>query len=241
MNSSIKIFDSPPQLALKLAEEFNDVVEKKSDNIFISISGGSTPKIFFRELTLPPFGNNIDWSKVHLFWSDERCVPPSDSGSNYGMTKKNLLDFIQIPAENIHRIMGESHPEKESVRYSKEIDKILPSGNDHFPQFDWVFLGMGEDGHTASLFPNAELLYSCSNIAGVAIHPVSGQKRISLTERIINNSKRISFVVTGKNKASILKEILDGLPESKNYPASRIKPLSGNLDWWIDKEAALYL
>ena len=241
MNSSIKIFDSPPQLALKLAEEFKNEVEKKSGNIYISISGGSTPKIFFRELTLPPFGNNIDWSKVHLFWSDERCIPPSDSGSNYGMTKKNLLDFIQIPAENIHRIIGESHPEKEAVRYSKEIDKILPRGNDRFPQFDWVFLGMGEDGHTASLFPNAELLYSCSNIAGVAIHPVSGQKRISLTERIINNSKRISFVVTGKNKASILKEILDGLPENKNYPASRIKPLSGNLDWWIDKEAALYL
>ncbi len=241
MNSFIKIFDSPPQLALKLAEEFKNEVEKKSDNIYISISGGSTPKIFFRELTLPPFGNNIDWSKVHLFWSDERCVPPSDSESNYGMTKKNLLDFIQIPAGNIHRIMGESHPEKESVRYSKEIDKILPSGNDHFPQFDWAFLGMGEDGHTASLFPNAELLYICSNIAGVAIHPVSGQKRISLTERIINNSKRISFVVTGKNKASILKKILDGLPENKNYPASRIEPLSGNLDWWIDKEAAFYL
>ncbi|MHB8338804.1 MAG: 6-phosphogluconolactonase [Ignavibacteriaceae bacterium] len=241
MNSSIKIFDSPLQLGLKLAEEFKDEVEKKSGNIYISISGGSTPKIFFRELTLPPFGNNIDWSKVHLFWSDERCVPPSDSGSNYGMTKKNLLDFIQIPAENIHRIIGESHPEKEAVRYSKEIDKVLPRDKSNFPQFDWVFLGMGEDGHTASLFPNAELLYSCSNIAGVAIHPVSGQKRISLTERIINNSKRISFVVTGKNKASILKEILDGLPENKNYPASRIKPLSGNLDWWIDKEAALYL
>ncbi|MHB8579276.1 MAG: 6-phosphogluconolactonase [Ignavibacteriaceae bacterium] len=241
MNSSVKVFDSPQLLALKLAEEFKNEIDKISGNIFISISGGNTPKLFFSELASPPFGDNINWSKVHLFWSDERCVPPSDMESNYGMTKENLLDLIQIPVENIHRIMGESHPEKEAVRYSKEIDKVLPRDKSNFPQFDWVFLGMGEDGHTASLFPNAELLYSCSNIAGVAIHPVSGQKRISLTERIINNSKRISFVVTGKSKATTLKEILDGLPDSKNYPASQIKPLNGILDWWIDKEAAFYL
>ncbi|MHB1688393.1 MAG: 6-phosphogluconolactonase [Ignavibacteriaceae bacterium] len=241
MDKAVKIFDSSQSLAIKLAEEFKNEIEKKTGNFFISFSGGSTPKIFFRELAQPPFSDRINWNRVQIFWCDERCVPPADSESNYGMTKENLFDCIKIPEENIHRIIGESHPEKEAVRYSKEIDKILPRGRNNFPQFDWVFLGMGADGHTASLFPNAELLYSCSNIAGVAVHPVTGQKRISLTEKIINNSKRISFVVTGKDKAITLKEILNEQSESKNFPASHIKPSDGKLDWWIDKEAAFYL
>lgn len=241
ITSSVKVFDSPQQLALKLAEELENVVEKTLDNIFISLSGGNTPKVFLSMLALPPFKTDINWNKVQIFWCDERCVPPFDSESNYGMTKQTLLDQISIPSENIHRIMGESHPEKESVRYSKEIEKILPHDVNNFPQFDWVFLGLGEDGHTASLFPNSDLTYSCSNIAGVTVHPVTGQKRISLTEQIINNSKRVSFVITGKGKSATLKDILEDLPESKRYPASHIKPLNGNLDWWIDKEAAFYL
>jgi len=240
MENRIRIFDSPQILAVKLAEEFKEKVQNSKVNFYIAISGGSTPKIFFKELAKFPFKDEIDWERLQIFWCDERCVPPNDSDSNFRMTKECLFDFVNIPNENIHRIKGESHPEKEAVLYSKEIERLLPKGKNNFPQFDWVLLGIGEDGHTASLFPHAELLYSCSNIAGVAEHPVSGQKRISLTERVINNSKRISFIVTGKDKANILHEVIDS-HDAKIYPASKIKPTDGILDWWIDKEAAFYL
>ncbi len=239
MENRIRMFDSPQILAMNLAEEFKKEVSQSKDNFYLAISGGSTPKIFFKELAKTPFKEEVAWLHLQIFWCDERCVPPDDSDSNYGMTKENLLDHIRISAENIHRIKGEAHPEKEAVYYSKEIDKLLPKAKNNFPQFDWVLLGIGADGHTASLFPNSELLYSCSNIAGVAEHPVTGQKRISLTEKIINNSKRISFIVTGKDKANILSEIIKG--DHKNYPAARIKPAEGTLDWWLDKEAAFYL
>ena len=241
MDKNIKIFDSPDSLAQLLATDLMQEINNSSREFFLSISGGSTPKILFRELSRSPYKEKLDWSKVHIFWCDERCVPPEDSDSNYGMTKNILFDHINIPSENIHRIIGESHPEKETVNYAKEIEKILPKDNNNFPRFDWVLLGLGSDGHTASLFPNSELLYSCSNIAGVAIHPVSGQKRISLTENVINNSKRITFMVTGKDKAAILSDILNNNFGNRDIPASKINPIDGLIEWRLDSEAAQFL
>lgn len=241
MDKNIKIFDTSDSLAQMLATELMQEINNSSNEFFLAISGGSTPKILFKELSNPPFKEKLNWSKVHIFWCDERCVPPEDSDSNYGMTKTILLDHINIPPQNIHRIIGESHPEKEAVQYAKEIEKILPHGNNNFPRFDWVLLGLGTDGHTASLFPNSELLYSCSNIAGVAIHPVSGQKRISLTERVINNSKRITFMVTGNDKAVILSDIINNKIGNRDIPASKINPTNGSIEWRLDTEAAQYL
>lgn len=241
MNKNIKIFDSPESLAQLLAIDLMQEINSSSKDFFLAISGGSTPKILFKELSNPPFKEKLNWSKVQIFWCDERCVPPEDSDSNYGMTKNILLDHINIPSENIHRIIGETHPEKEAVQYAKEIEKILPLGNNKFPRFDWVLLGLGTDGHTASLFPNSELLYSCSNIAGVAIHPVSGQKRISLTEKVINNSKRITFMVTGKDKATILSDIINNNIGSRDIPASKINPTDGSIEWRLDSDAAQFL
>ena len=241
MEKNFEVFDTAEKLAEELAHQLKESVNKHNGNFCLAISGGSTPKIFFQRLAEQPFNNEIEWNKVHFFWCDERCVPSDDPESNFGMTKTILFDKIKIPQENIHRIKGESDPSEETVRYVNEIENIVSKRENTLPRFDWVMLGMGEDGHTASLFPDKKLLFVFSNIAGVAQHPQTSQKRISLTTDVLNNAKRITFVVTGKNKAKILSEILNGLPISKNYPSAQIKPTNGTIDWMIDKEAAFYL
>ncbi len=241
MNKNLRIFDKPEEIAYELSEELMHAVEEKSDNYFIAISGGHTPNVLFKQLANSPFKDGIAWKKIHFFWCDERCVPPGDSQSNFGTANLNLFNYVSIPGQNIHRILGESEPRTEVIRYANEIEHSLPFDNNNLPQFDWILLGMGEDGHTASLFPGKNFLFLYSNIAGVAQHPASGQKRISLTKDVLCNAKRITFMVTGREKAKILSEIIKELPSSKNYPAAEIKPLNGQLDWMVDKEAAFYL
>ncbi|MCL5030767.1 MAG: 6-phosphogluconolactonase, partial [Bacteroidetes bacterium] len=204
MYNNVKIFDSPIELARSLSLEIQSAVNNKADKFALSISGGSTPTILFNQLAQPPYKNEINWNKLNFFWCDERCVSPTDSQSNYGEVKKNLFDFISIPEMNIHRIRGESDPNEETVRYASEVESCLPFTENKLPQFDWVLLGVGGDGHTASLFPGKNFLFIYSNIAGVAQHPATGQKRISLTKEVLNNSKRISFIVTGKSKAKVI-------------------------------------
>jgi len=241
MSKKFQVFDIPEKLAENLANQLKESVNKSDKSFYIAISGGSTPIIFFKKLAEEPFNEEIEWDKLHFFWCDERCVPPDDEESNFGMTKENLFDKIKIPSENIHRIKGELDPKEETFKYVNEIEDLVPKGKNGLPQFDWIFLGMGEDGHTASLFPDKELLFTFSNIAGIAEHPLTKQKRISLTFDVLNNAKLITFVVTGKSKSKILSEIIKELPDSKNYPSAKIKPVDGTMNWMIDKEAAFYL
>ena len=241
MKKNLHVFDSPENLADSLSQQIQTSVNETSDKFYIAISGGSTPVILFKRLSSIPYKNDIQWNKLNFFWCDERCVPPDNGDSNFGETKKNLLDFISIPPDNIHRIFGESDPNLEAVRYASEIETLLPKGKNSLPVFDWVLLGIGEDGHTASLFPGKNLLFIYSNIAGVARHPLTNQNRISLTKDVLNNAKRVTFIVTGKSKAKIVSEIFNDLPISKSYPAAGILPVNGTIDWMIDKEAAFYL
>ncbi len=241
MKKNLQVFETPEQLADSLSRRLLLSNNKKETKFNIAVSGGNTPVIFFKHLSSNPYKSEIIWSKLNIFWCDERCVPPESSESNFGETKKYLLDSISIPQSNIHRIKGESDPNREAVRYATEVEKYLPKGNNNLPVFDWVLLGIGEDGHTASLFPRKNLLFVYSNIAGVARHPVTNQFRISLTRDVLNNAGQITFVVTGKKKAKIVSEIFNNLPVSKSYPAAEIKPVNGSIDWMIDKEAAFYL
>ena len=240
-DNKVKIFDTPLLAANELALRLKEAINRKDEIFNLAISGGSTPKILFNILASAEYSKSIKWENVHLWWCDERCVPPDDADSNYGMTKENLLDMVSIPQSNIHRIKGEAEPSKEAVRYAMDIEKILCEGKNCLPVFNWVLLGIGEDGHTASLFPGKNLLFIYSNIVGVTQHPVSGQKRISLTKEVLNNAEKITFLVTGKGKAKILSEIIFGHPVSKNYPAAEIKPVNGTIDWMMDKDAAFYL
>ena len=232
----LKIFKNKTDLAFTFCEDLLKLSKTKSEFV-LSLSGGSTPRIIF-ETIADDYREKIKWDKLHLFWSDERCVPPADDESNFGMTKKYLLDYIKIPEENIHRIMGESDPQFEAKRYSDEIEKTVNLVNG-IPKFDLIMLGIGEDGHTASIFPDQMHLLNSQKICDVAIHPSTGQKRITMSGRVINNSDAVIFLVTGKSKAVILKEILE--EKKKIYPAEFINPVSGNLNYFVDEEASSLL
>ena len=209
-------------------------LSNQKENFSIALSGGNTPKFIFQKIAAD-YKNKFDWNRIHLFWGDERCVPPVSSESNYAMTKKYLLDQINIPERNVHRIKGEDDPETEAIRYSDEIKKYINIKSE-LPVFDLIMLGLGEDGHTASIFPNQTNLIDSEKICEVAVHPSSGQKRITLTGKVINNSRIITFLVTGENKKEILKKVL--VDKNKTFPAEFIQPVSGELKFYVDEAAA---
>jgi 6-phosphogluconolactonase len=238
----VNISDNIDDLVQKLSEKFYalakvNIGENKS--FHVALPGGNTPVKFFNYLT-EFYANKIDWNLVHFYWGDERCVPPYSSESNFRMAQLALIDKINILPQNIHRIMGENNPEVEAERYAMEIRKFITADNS-LPRFDLIILGMGEDGHTASLFPDQLSLLQSDKICIVTRHPVSGQYRISLTLKAINQAQNVIFLVTGKNKAEKIKSIIKNSKESINFPASYAKPASGNLFWFIDKEAATKL
>jgi 6-phosphogluconolactonase len=242
MQPQVHIFNSPSELANNLAEIFyNDIGELtlSQHKVTIALSGGSTPLLLFKKIatrnSLATLVN--EWNKVHIYWCDERCVPPHHPDSNYGMANRYLLRALNIKDTNIHRIHGEDEPVNEAIRYGEEVRNQVITINS-IPVFDWIFLGMGEDGHTASVFPDQiSLLYSDA-ICAVATHPVTGQQRITLTGKPLIHAKRISFIVTGSSKAQRIQEIFQDKPAAGQYPARYIKPLKGRLEWYLDKEAA---
>ncbi len=231
----IKIYPSKLEVARQFSE-FLAGLASTGKEVHIALSGGSTPMVVFEELSAN-YREHIPWNRVHLYWGDERCVPPSDPESNYGMTKKHLLSRIDMPEENVHRIRGEGHPEEEAERYSALLKEQLP-GKYRTPCFDLVILGLGEDGHTASVFPHEMKLWDSAAYCEVASHPDSGQRRITITGRVINNAGVVAFLVTGGGKAGKVQEILQQKGNYRNYPASRVSPRSGKLLWFLDKEAA---
>lgn len=232
----INIYRDKHELAIAFCEELLKL-RKNQEQFNIALSGGSTPKIIFEELS-KNYKDKFDWNEIHFYWGDERCVPPDDTESNYGMTKKYLLDHIDIPRENIHRIKGENDPVIEAERYSDEI-KILVNSKNGLPNFDLVMLGLGEDGHTASIFPDQMNLLHSEKICEVATHPSTGQKRITITGKVINNSRAVTFLATGKGKSETLKKVLK--EKDERLPATYIQPFNGSLKYFVDESAARLL
>lgn len=238
----MKIFATPFDMAMKVAEDLVNMISlsaKKNKSFTLALSGGTTPEILFSILS-EQFSKSIPWERVHIFWGDERCVPPDNPESNYGMAQRKLLMGIEIPSRNIHRILGENDPEMEASRYSEEIS-LFTRERDGKPLFDLILLGLGEDGHTASIFPGDTELMKSDRICSVAHHPVTFQKRITLTGRVINNSDAVTFLVSGRKKESVVEKMFKKDPSSLNYPASLIVPVYGRLNWYIDKEAGRLL
>ncbi len=205
------------------------------DKVTVALSGGSTPKIVFD--LLAEKHQDIDWSKFYFFWGDERCVPPTDEQSNYKMTVDHLLSKVSVPENNIFRVKGENDPSQEAINYGQLLKEQLPEIN-NIPQFDLVILGMGDDGHTASIFPHEIELWNSNNYCEVATHPDSGQKRVSLTGSIINNAQTVAFLVTGASKLEKVKTILNKEDGYLQYPASLVAPTSNNLHWFMDEDVA---
>ena len=239
MKQSIRIFPTPQALAGSLALDLVNKIKEAAAGVnylTIALSGGNTPKLLFSVLA-DQFAASVPWRNVHFFWVDERCVPPDDPESNFGMTNNVFLRLIDIPAGNIHRIRGENDPEKEAVRYSVEINEFAIQRNG-MPFFNIILLGLGEDGHTASIFPGNQKLFFSDRICTMAEHPQTGQKRITITGGVINNSDEKIFMVTGKNKAGIVNKIIGSGDNKKEFPASFIKPAEGSVLWYLDEEAA---
>jgi len=230
MYNNLKIFSGPEQLAKGFAAFMAKEIIESADNnkpFSIALSGGSTPKELFSELA-KVYAESLPWDKIQLFWVDERCVAPDHNESNYG---------ILIPPHNIHRIKGEADPETEVIRYKDEIMGSIEKKNG-LPRFDLVILGLGEDGHTASIFPDKLELFNSDKICTVAIHPVSKLKRITITGPVLNNSRKIAFLVSGSGKARKVAAIIENKKHSIKYPASHISPADGELLWYTDEEAA---
>lgn len=237
-----RIYETPQLLAEAFAELLVDRIreaKKKKTPLSIAVSGGNTPKILFSVLS-ERYSKSVDWNIVRLFWVDERCVAPDDVESNFGMTEKILLKKIEISAGNVFRMRGEEDPAMEAQRYSEVIKSNIKNING-YPVFDIIILGMGDDGHTASIFPGNTKLLSSDKICEVAVHPVSGQKRITLTGKVINNSKSVFFLVTGNNKSEIVKEIFRNSAVSEMFPSAHIKSVSGTTTWLLDNEAGKFI
>lgn len=232
-NSNLFVFKSPEELANEFANKLMSRVENHpGDKFHLAISGGKTPDLLFSALN-NQFLHSPLWHKVHFWWVDERMVPPDHPESNYRVANQLLLSPISIPEENIHRIKGENNPEEEALFYAVQIRKNLPAGNG-WPVFDLILLGMGDDGHTASIFPDQMELLESDQICAVATHPVSGQKRVTLTGKAINNAAKICFLVTGAGKAERLKEMRNYPDLARSLPAFHIL----NAEWFVDHAAA---
>ncbi|MFD2586911.1 6-phosphogluconolactonase [Croceitalea marina] len=231
----VKIYKDKIEVAHEFCNYFADLVADKND-FHVALSGGSTPKLIF-DVVASKYGNKIDWSNIHFYWGDERCVAPTDDQSNYKMTHEHLFSKIELPKENIHRILGENEPKGEAMRYSNLLEINLDRV-EGIPQFDLVILGMGDDGHTASIFPHEIDLWHSKDHCVVATHPDSGQKRVSINGAVINTAKEVVFLVTGKNKAEKVDEIHNKNGNFKSYPATLVAPKSGKLTWFMDEEAA---
>jgi len=234
----IKIFKDPDGIAEFLIHLLTEFLRKTAESGFIDValSGGSTPKAIFKVIATE-YAQKVDWRRFRFFWGDERCVGPNHDESNYKMAADFLFNYISIPDENIFRIKGEDIHEVEAKRYEELIAGKLKLLNG-IPQFDIILLGLGEDGHTASIFPDNLNLFNGKNLYAVAQNPDNLQKRITMTGKLINNASNIVFLVTGIKKASILRNIIRGNDESLIYPASYVKPASGEIFWLIDHEAA---
>jgi len=235
--TEVKIFSTPNEVNIAVAEEILHLTKNSTQSRFhVALSGGNTPKGLFKKLS-EKYADSIPWSRIHFWWGDERCVSPNDEQSNYKMTNDYLFSKISIPEENIHRIKGEENPKKEAKRYADEIDGQLNHRGEN-PVFDLLILGIGDDGHTASIFPDEIELFENEKTCAVTQHPITGQNRITITGRVLNNATRIFFLVTGENKSTRISEIMNDSEAAKLLPAYYISPKNGELIWFLDEAAA---
>ena len=198
----------------------------------VVLSGGKTAPLIYGKLAEPKWRKRIPWEAVHIFFADERCVAPNNEESNYKIIYDHLLIKIPIPKENVHRIRGEENPENEAIRYTQDIQKhlALRKGNINF--FDWVFLGIGTDGHTASLFPGQNIINS-KKLCKATQNPDTRQNRITMTLAALNKSDRVTYHVIGENKSEIVSKLVSKPSPSNIYPVSQIQ---GEL--FLDRQAA---
>ncbi len=241
----IRILPSLEELSWAVAARFEELARIKAikKSIFCAaLSGGSTPRLLYQILGGPVVAPRVRWQSVHLFQVDERCVPPDDPQSNFRMIREALLDQVSLPEGNFHRLAGE-RPDREAAcrEYAGELARVLQPKEGELPRLDLVLLGMGADGHTASLFPGTEAAEEEKSWVRENHVPKLGGTRLTLTFPVLNAAAEIIFLVSGSDKAEALREVLEGPPSPERLPAQRVRPVSGRLTWYVDEEAARLL
>lgn len=239
MKPEIRVFKDTEELSRAAAHLFVEQAAQsiaEGNSFLVALNGGNTPTRLF-QLLATDFRRDVDWSKVHVFWGDERCVPPEDPGSSFGQARELLLSRVPIPEANIHRVKGELGPLEAAKDYALLLKEFasLPL---RWPRFDLVYLGMGEDGHTASLFPGSPADVSEPALPVTAHYQDRPANRVTLTPVVFNSARIVAFMVTGEKKADTLAEVLGDRYNSNLYPAQRIKPNNGRLIWLLDEGAA---
>lgn len=208
----------------------------------VALSGGSTPRAFHQLLAAPPYRNRIPWSHITFYWGDERFVPPDDPESNYRMARETLLSQLPIAESQVHRIPTEiGDPAAAAAQYEEEIERSFSLSPGQQPRFDLVLLGMGPDGHTASLFPHTAALHAHDRIVVANPVPKLNTFRITLTAPAINNATAVVLLVAGADKADALAQVLTGPRDPETYPSQLIAPTNGTLTWLVDQAAAAEL
>ncbi|SHF63473.1 6-phosphogluconolactonase [Dysgonomonas macrotermitis] len=240
MKDIINIYKDGEALSEGFTKLLNDELAQK-ERVNISLSGGTTPKTIFKYWS-EKCQDSVDWRRLIFYWGDERCVLPGNENSNYGMTKEYLFNNVPaISKRQIHRIHGEGEPDEEAIWYSNILKGFVPYENE-IPSFDIMMLGLGDDGHTVSIFPYQIDLWDSPENCVVAKHPESGMTRISLSGKVVNNSHNIAFLAMGKGKAEKVKQIIEQRDQFfDKYPAARVNPSFGKLYWFLDEEAASLL
>ena len=234
----IQILKNTADLARAAAKHFvarcNEALSARGE-FTVALSGGSTPKILYQLLADPtePFRDQISWAKIHFFWSDERHVPPDHPDSNFRTAKEAMLAHVPVSTINVHRIPSEN---PSALEAAKEYERILlESTKQNLPQLDLILLGLGPDGHTASIFPGSEVLHETKRLVAAPWVEKLKTYRITMTLPLLNNGRSVVFLVSGAEKAEIVTEVLQG---SDRYPSQKVKPVNGELLWMLDEAAA---
>ena len=250
----IKIYQDRESLARAAAEhiiESGTTALQNRDRFSLALAGGSTPKAAYELLASDEYAQRLDWKRIHIFWGDERCVPPEHPDSNYRMAHQSLLDHVPIPVKNIHRMRAEEEPIKAALEYEGSLRTFFSIQHDHsndpdvgsagLKSFDLVLLGMGDDGHTASLFPSSDALNESVCWVTAVEHtnpPPPLVTRLTLTLPAINAAAQVTFLVAGASKSQSLKHVLSSPDQSSPaLPAQFIQPLNGRLLWLVDEAA----
>ncbi|MFV1858396.1 MAG: 6-phosphogluconolactonase [Anaerolineales bacterium] len=240
--ADIQVHEDTKALAQAAADRFvaasEDAIEKRG-RFTVALSGGSTPQETYSRLADPSLATRVSWRNVLLFWGDERCVPPDHPDSNYRMVRKTLIQKVPIPQTNVHRILGELDPDLAAEAYVDELRSVF--GSEERPRFDLIFLGLGEDGHTASLFPGSLALSETEHWVLAVFAEQLQTWRVTLTPPVFNSARQLLFLVAGKSKADRLQEVLEGEPQPESLPAQIIQPRNGQVTWLIDQAAAAKL
>jgi 6-phosphogluconolactonase len=243
--AKVQIYPDSQRLAQSAAKQFVETAESaiQARGVFsVALSGGSTPQLLYDLLASEPFSERIDWSRTQVFWGDERCVPPDHPDSNFFKANEILLSHVPIPEENIHRILAELTPEQAAEAYEETLLKFFSSLTDEeertHARFDLILLGMGDDGHTASLFPGTPAVHEDRRWVIAQYIDKLATWRITLTPPILNRAAMIIFLVSGQSKSYTLQRVIYGSYQPDRYPSQVIKPEDGELLWMVDEAAA---